>query len=315
MAVTLAQVEQETAARCGPFEQHAAIAPSTATTVTVAALRSTIPLGGQTDRWLLRRAATVAADDRQRRVAAYDPATGTLTVDRPYAVPVAVGEPVEVMVLDPAQELRPAVLRGLARCYFVERAAVEVTPGQVAEHLSVALFWVTDLGQVRDVQSRVGTAHAAPLTWYRLRTSGLVGVSVDTCPPGTGVYVVEALRPHATFVNKADAPSGPQTDADQLDCALDYAAALGHAEAWRRCRATLGPIARAGYADPLEAVAREVNRIVRSQWWYWDRPDRVRVEDPCAGGQVMQSWHVVDDLYTWEGLSRETWTQVLEGIV
>lgn len=316
MTITLGQLEAEVAARAGPFGQHTA-ASGTTTTVVIDALRSTIPLGGETDRWLLRRAAT-NVDDRQRRVALYDAGTGTVTVDRPYTIPVAAAEPVEMMVLDPAQELRPAVLRALLRCFFVERAAVEVTPGQVAENLSHALYWITDLGQIRDVQSRLGTAHAMPLTWYRLLSSsvhdgsGGLRVGMEACPPGAGVYVVEALRPHASWVNGADAKQWAAVDTDVLACPLDYAAALGHAEAWRRCRATLAPISRAGYADGLETVSREVTRLVRSQWWYWDRPDRVRVGDPCAGGSVSPSWHTVADDYTWHTLSERTWQHVLE---
>src|SRR4029434_6556536 len=94
--------------------------------------------------------------------------------------------------------------------------------------------------------------------------------------PGAGVYVVEALRAHASWVNGADAHEWPSVDTDVLACPLDYAAALGHAEAWRRCRATLAPISRAGYADGLETVSREVTRIVRSQWGDRDRLARTR---------------------------------------
>jgi hypothetical protein len=319
VTVTLARIEAEVQARCGPFEQPTA-ASGTATTVVVDALRSSIPLGGYTDRWLLRRAASTD-DDRQRRVAAYDPATGTLTVDRAYAAPVVAGELLEIGVLDPLQELRRAVLRGLARCYFVERAAVEVTPGQVAENLSAALFWVTDVGQIRDIQSRVGTNHATPLCWYRLLSSSNQGVAgglrvdADTTPPGAGVYVVEALRPHATWVNGADAPDWVPDDEDELAAPLDYAAALGHAEAWRRCRATLAPIARAGYAEGIESVQREVARLVRGQWWYWDRPDRVRLGDPGGygtGATASPTWRTVEEGYTWRGLEARTWRDVME---
>jgi len=316
MAVTLAQIEAEVAARVGPFAQHT-VASGTTTTVTIAALTSSSALGGLNDLWLLRRAAA-AVDDRQRRVASYAPATGVLTVDRAYANAPQPSETIELGVLDPAQELRPAVLRALTRCYFVERAAVEVTPGQVAENLSKALYWIVDPVQIRAIESRLGTSHALPLTWYRLLSSsatdgsGGLRVGAETVPPCAGVYVVEALRPHATWVNAADAHAWPSQDADVLAVALPYAAALGVAEAWRRCRATLAPIARAGYADPLEAVAREVNRIVRSQWWYWNRPDRVMLADPLAGVAAYPTWHTVDQDYTWHGASVKTWRQMLE---
>jgi len=319
---TLAEVEQEVASRCGPYEQRTALATGGASTVVVRALRSTIALGGQTDRFLLRRSAT-DPDDRVRRVASYDPATGTLTVDDPYDVVVAAGEPLELMVLDPVTELRPAVLRGLARCFFVERAAVPVTAGLVEETLSTALFWITDVGQIRDVSSRVGDAGVAqpiPLTWYRPASSSAgVGLMVDAAP--AGVYVVEALRPYATLVGGADAPNGPQADVDVLACPLDYAAAAGHVEAWRRARPTLAPIAKAGYADGLDAATGVFNLMVRSQWWYWDRPDRVRLPLPATTGDEVSTafvatgntWSMVDSNYSWRGLSALTWRQVLEG--
>ncbi|HKE13855.1 MAG TPA: hypothetical protein VKB80_03245, partial [Kofleriaceae bacterium] len=58
---SLAQIEQELAARCGPFALHT-VASGTTTTVTVAALTSSIALGGETDRWLLRRSASAVGD-------------------------------------------------------------------------------------------------------------------------------------------------------------------------------------------------------------------------------------------------------------
>lgn len=318
MPITLSQLEAEVQARCGPFEEHTA-ASGTTTTAVVDALKSTIGLGGYTDRWLTRRAA--AAGDRSRRVASYDPATGTLTVDRPYAVAPAAGEALELGVLDPEREVRPAVLRGLTRTFFVERAAVEVTEGQVAENLSAALYWITDPVQIRTVESRVGLGHARNLRWYRILSSsakdgsGGLRVDAETSPPCSGVYVVEALRPQATWVNGADAHAWPSQDGDVLVGPLGYAAALGHAEAWRRCRATLAPIAAAGYAPGLEAVAQEVNHVVREQWWYWDRPDRVYLPDPRdAGGgtEPTPTWRTVDRDYSWRGLSAKTWEQVLE---
>src|SRR5262245_39320962 len=317
----MAQLEAETAARCGPFEEHTA-ASGTTTTVVVDALTSSIDLGGYTDRWLLRRA-PAAAGDRSTRVASYVPATGTLTVDRAWATPPAANDPLELLVLDPERELRPAVLRGLARCFFVERAAVEATPGQVAEALSAALFWVTDVGQIRDLESRIGTSHAAPLRWYRLVSSsgklpeaGGLRVEAELCPPGSGaVVVVEALRPHLSWVTGADAREWPSHDEDVLACPLGYAAALCHAEAWRRCRATLAPIAAAGYALGLEGVAAEVTHQAKAQWWYWDRPDRVHLPDPCGpadGVVAYPTWRTVNSDYTWNTLDATTWRAVLE---
>src|SRR5262245_17983745 len=144
-----------------------------------------------------------------------------------------------------------------------------------------------------------------------MRDIGRLRVEAETAPPCAGIYIVEALRPHATWVNGLDAPNGPTADADVLACPLDYAATMSHAEAWRRCRATLQPIAAAGYADALAAVRSEVNRIVRQQWWFWDRPDRVMLHDPLAGVVAYPTWHTVDQGYSWRGLDVKTWRRVL----
>lgn len=323
MGTTLAEVEREVAARCGGLEDHVAVS-GTVNTVVASTLASAIPLGGQEDKWVLRRSAPASA--RARRVLSHDPATGTLTVDRNYAaaeVPVA-GEAFELVVLDPVQELRPAVVRGLARCFFVDRVAVPVTAGRVEESLSKTLFWVVDVGQLRDVSYRLGaagTVRPSALPWYEPYSEAAgVGVGVLAAPGGS--YVVEALRPHATWVNGKDAPNGPTADADALQCPLDYAAAAGHVEAWRRCRPKLGPMAQAGLTEGLASATSTFETLVRQNWWYWDRPDRIRVPAPSREGTdadtsfvftTGRTWEAVAVNFTWSGLSALTWSQVLNG--
>lgn len=324
MSITLGELEREVAARAAVFEEHAcASGTASPATAVVTALISTADAGGTyPGQWLLRRDAA-AADDRQRRIAAVNATTGTLALDRPYAVAPAAGEAVEITPLDPARHLRRAVLAGLARTYFVDRVAVPVTAGRVEEDLSAALFWVVDVGQIRDVESRLGaaaTSRPQPLDWYR-PVSSSAGVGLRVQAPVGGSYLVEALRPHATWVNGADAPDGPTDDDDVLACPLDYAAAAGHVELWRYARAVLAPVSSGPQklaASQSEAAA-EFTRLVRSQWWYWDRPDRVVFRYP--GDRASQdeyvttggTWSSVAARYSWRGLSALSWRQVLAG--
>jgi hypothetical protein len=322
VTVTLAQIEQEVASRAAVWEDHvAAGGTANPATAVVADILSTADGGGTyPGQWLLRRSATAA--DRQRRITSVDPATGTLTLERPYAAAPTAGEALEITPLDPARQLRRAVIAGLARCFFVDRVDVPVTAGRVEQDLSAALFWVTDVGQIRDVRNRagaVGTVLPADLWSRTVSSSGGVGVEVAAAP--AGVYVVEALRPHATWVNGADAPDGPSLDADVLSVPLEYAAAAGHVELWRRARQVLAPVASGPQrlAAPLSEATAVFNLTVRQQWWYWDRPDRVRTaisgdRAVTATAEFVTSgvtWDVVASRYSWRGLSALTWRQVL----
>lgn len=326
MAVTLAMVEQEVARRAGPFEEHVGDGNGSTTSATAATLRTSAADGGTyVGQWLQRRVAATGAD-RARRIVAYDPAAGRLTVDRAYTNAPALNEPFEVSPLDPVRHLRRAVVAGLGRCFFVDRVDVPVTAGRVEQSLSAALFWVVDVGQVRDVRARVGAVGVvadAPLDWVRpFSTSGGVSAGVTAAP--AGVYVVEALRPHATWVNGADAPNGPTADADVLACPLDYAAAAGHVELWRIARAVLAPVASGpqALAAPRSEAVSTFEALVRGQWWYWDRPDRVRVRDPAGADaarataewvSAAHTWRATAEQFTWRGLSALSWREVLGG--
>lgn len=319
-SVTLAEVEAEVARRAAVWEDHVASGGS-ATTAVVPDLVTTADDGGTyVGQWLLRRSAADA--DRQRRIVAYTAATGTLTVDRPYATPPGANEALEVMPVDPTRQLRRAVVAGLARCFFVERADVPVTAGRVETDLSAALFWITDVAQIRDVASRVGTAGTVlptPLDWYN-PVSSHAGVGVEVLAPTGGSYVVEALRPYATWVNGADAPNGPTDDDDVLSCELEYAAAAGHVELWRYARPILAPVAAGPQrlAEPLSSAKTTFELKVREQWWYWDRPDRVRVASPGSDALSTDervtsglTWSSAAASFTWRGLTAYTWRQVL----
>lgn len=289
MTSTLAELEQATAARLGPFAQLEALSGSTRQVV-VEALRSTVDLGGWVDLYLLRRAAGQAAD-RVARVKSYDPALGALEPDRSYVSPPVVGEPVEAHHLPP-DLLRRAVRAGLRRCWMRYRLPL------VAEDPSdpTAPF-VPDTGPV-DL-----TAYAP---WLRLpqRVVAVVDPAVGPTAtvPGALVYghaghvwlslpkglrnpglEIVAARDHFGYVNGADAPAGPQLDDDLLELPVEYGAALGAAEAWRIAEDRLEAVAAESRQATRAEVAAEATRVavVYAPWMFLaGREDRI---GPLAG--------------------------------
>ncbi len=137
--VTLKEIEQELARRCGPYRQVTA-SSGTASTVVTADLQSSIDLGGVENLFVLRRGkksdgtavAGFVTDDRVRTAKLYTPGTGTVEVDRNYTTSPVANELIELHHLEPTHELRVAAQKGLWRCYTCERWPV-VLPGTADE--------------------------------------------------------------------------------------------------------------------------------------------------------------------------------------
>lgn len=168
--VTLAQIEQEVAPRLGPYRRDV-VASAVNLTIVVTKMTSSIDLGGFADLYLLRRGETISGvtvavvdDDRVRQVDTYESSTGTTTIDRLYATPPVAGEYVEFHHLDPAMELRPAVLAGLKRCYFADRVALSLGSASVERNITTLAPWITNESQLLGMayQSAALGAPAAP---------------------------------------------------------------------------------------------------------------------------------------------------------
>jgi hypothetical protein len=276
MTVTLAGIEQAVARRCGPYAERtvsSTLADSTTTLAYFDELKSTSNPGGVTDMYLLRRGyksdgttVSVSAYDRQRIAAEYAPLAGSVTPDRPWSVAPVDGEIIEFHHLDPALELRPAVLAGLRRCFFADRAIVTLSGASAERNLTASLFWVTKPTQVRRVQfSTAGsTTIPADQNWWRPFQVGsnvwLAGWQ-DAYP---NLLYVTALRAHFTWVNGADSTTGPTADSDLLSLDLLYAAAAGHIEAWRICKPRLVQAASAGFQDSQDVAANEFTSQARA---------------------------------------------------
>lgn len=292
MTLTLAQVEREVAGRAGPFYRYGASAGATTSTVVVSALRSSIDLGGVIDMWLLRRGVTTAgaalvgfvAGDRQRRVKDYDPATGTLEVDRAWTTTPVAGEEIELVALDPEQALRPAVVRGLWKCYFEDRVSAALATTAAERDLSALFPWLTDASQVIEFSTKdaaVTEVAPTPLSYARpYRAGGGLSVSMAPDPSPYTVYVT-AYRPVASYVNGATSGTGPSADADVLvgdQRFLDYLVAAGVTELWRRVPFKMQPLAAARMAPSREDAANEFTR--QAAGYVDEGQERIQFREP-----------------------------------
>lgn len=304
---SLREIEQEVARRVGPFALHTvhnyqpgepAQPVSTTTTVAIDAIRSSLDLGGMTDMYVLRRGRladgtllpTEAPDetrpfdlgDRIRLVRQYRPQEGVLEVDRAYAYPTHDGEEVELHHLEPQQELRPAVLAGLRRCYVVDRLQVDPVPQAITRviDLTAVAPWLLS----RDQVYLVATSNGAPLVGWRVEGygGGLFLAMGEWGFGQLGPAVVVNRRPApamtlpflngsngSAFVPRAGNVNEPWDDEDRFPVPLDYAAAAGHIEGWRNARPRLTAVAQIGmWADQKEAAAE----FTRVSTVYFDPP-------------------------------------------
>ena len=158
------------------------------------ALRSTAELGGWENLFLLRRGvyAPGTAQPPGSPCPASTPGTGcawsrptppppgSLEVDRDYAANAAPGERLELHVLHPEWELRPAVLAGLERAFLFDRVPLLPAENQTTApgDLTGAYPWLTEPSQVWGVDwtARAGVGRRPTrLALRRARPGGDVG--------------------------------------------------------------------------------------------------------------------------------------------
>jgi hypothetical protein len=328
---TLREIEQEVARRVGPFLLHYAshmqsgdppIPVSTSTAIGVLGLRSSIDLGGLEDRYVLRRgrlrngtrlpyqdevaAKPFSTDDRVRLIRNYSPGQGVIEVDRRYTYPCYDGEELEIHHLDPEQELRPAVLGGLRRCWVVHNLDVPTARGNPFGRFDLTDLapWITTRDQVYDVTFEGG---APMVNWRAVPTPGGISLRIGEWSPGTVLVVnrravATMVRPNPWPVSRtaedivsasplasgqivvagedttdseqgweyrAGSPNEGWSDEDEFPVTMDYAAAAGHIECWRTVRPRMTLAAETGmWADQKEAAA-EFTRVATV---YFDRP-------------------------------------------
>jgi hypothetical protein len=287
--ITLAQLEQEVAARLGPFELLET-RDASASAIAVEVLKSTIDLGGLVDLFVLRREAA-RAEDRVARVKAYDPVLGQLLVDRAYTTVPLPSEPIELHHLNPAL-LRRGVRAGLRRCFFQDwlplqeadpedpTAPLLPTTGPV-DLTEYSGGWLRAPQQVLDVvdPQSAGAPAGGVAGWRAYGHAGRCFLLQPLGVQNVGLAVV-AVREHFTLVDGAYAPDGPTADDQLLDVDLDYAAAFGHIELWRIAQPQLESVAAETRQSTRDQAAAEATRmaVAHAPWRFLPRggrPERV----------------------------------------
>ena len=271
MSVTLAQLEEEAARRVGPYYSYFTDrqVPNTAqfTFANFPELRSTIDLDLVTNLWMLRRGicddgdlVTLDVVDRQRLVSDYDPEQGRVHPDRPWGTIPEPGEIIEFHHLDPSQQLRPAVMAGLRRCFLPDTVQALPTSSFGGIDLTVQFPWLTEPWQIARVRyGWVGPYWDAP--WDTYTTMGHLVLSGTHGTALPMAVWVDAWRPAWSWVNSAESVSGPTDDNDVLEVDLSYAAAAAHIEAWRLFPARLLQAAASGTQASQQMAAQEFSRL------------------------------------------------------
>lgn len=271
--ITLQEIEQAVARTVGPYARFKASTGSTVSRLASLRLKSSAPLGSYEDQFMLRRGRTYDTDawlsiysplDRTRLVLSYDAALGFLSNDAQWtnAPDSTNGEAVEVMYLEPDQELRPAVLDGLARCFFWDTLTIQATgSGMNKLNVSAAAPWITSTRQIKTVGYNATSALFAPtpLTWFRPFQQGK-DIWVWTDGMMAGNYILDVLRPVRTLVNNETSFVGPNDDLDILYVAKEYAVWAGVLALWQNVPERIMPLTHEGLRPDQKAAAAQFTK-------------------------------------------------------
>jgi hypothetical protein len=272
--VTLQEIEQAVARTVGPYARFKAITGSTVSRLAATRLKSAAPLGSYEDQFMLRRGRTYDTDawlsiydptDRTRLVLTYDATLGYLSNDNQWvnAPDAANGEAVEVMYLEPDQELRPAVLDGLARCFFWDTLTIQTTGGGANKlNVSAAAPWITSVRQIKTLGYNATSALFAPtpLTWFRPFQQGK-DIWVWTDGMMAGNYIMDVLRPVKTLVNNETSFVGPNDDLDILYVDKNYALWAGVLALWQTVPERIMPLIHEGLRPDQKAAAAQFTKF------------------------------------------------------
>lgn len=268
--ILLMDLEQIVARRIGPYRKLRTGPGSTSTAVKVPRLQSSIGFGSYEDQYLLRRGLSwggdlipnFSDDDRVRLVSTYEPTTGTLTTDRAYTLAPPADEVLELHALDPDEELRPAVVDGLRRCFFWDTAVVSVTGTSLYDlNVTELLPWVTTVQQVNRAGMSYTNSRLPPrrLPWFQPYRSGK-DIRITSYGGAVGDLTLEVLRPAFSYVNGETSVTGPNDDLDVVYVDRDYAAWAAVLECWKNYPEVLTPLAVQAMRPSREDAASEFSR-------------------------------------------------------
>lgn len=259
---TLQDLEQIVARRCGQHRRIKAGNAGTTTLIQSLRLKSTQNLGSFEAEFALRRGLfwdgsvvpNFNTDDRVRGLVTYTPTSGLLEVDRTYTNPPQENEAIELMYLDPEEELRPSVIEGLNRCFFWDTITLSYAGLGSDINVTDAVPWLISPGWIKRMSYGQLGSRLPPnrVAWYEPYKSGRsVYLRSEGLPPGNLTLV--ALRPYKSFVNGEHSYVGPNDDLDTLDGDIEYAAWAGVLQVW------------ANHPERLAATAAQGTRLTLPQ--------------------------------------------------
>lgn len=268
--ITLMQLEQLIARRVGPFKKCHTIAGSTQNQLFCRDLKSSLGLGSYEDQYILRRGLTPGdelvtnfdADDRVRQVSQYDPNLGTLFVDQAYDHAPLAGEAFELHALHPEDELRPAAIDGLRRCFFWDTVLISVTGSTLYNiDLTAAMPWLGQASWIREVGLSYPSQRLPPtrLGWWEVYRQGK-GFKLWTRGGAVGNVMLSVLRPAFSLVNSEMSLTGPNDDFDTVYVDPDYAAWAGVLELWKTIPEVLMPLAAQNMRASRDDAAKEFTK-------------------------------------------------------
>lgn len=286
--VTLMRLERLIARRVGPYREFRAGNGSSFAQFAATAIQSSLLLGSYEDQYMLRRGMnaqgalipTYHVEDRTRVVSQYNAQNGFLIPDRFWTIAPDqnVGEIVEVMYLEPDQELRPAVVDCLRRCFFWD--TIRITGSDQLEgsvNVSAAAPWITQPHQIREVGFGALSASTIPTrakTWRVFQQGGHIQLALRGGVPGA--VSITALRPVYSLVNDELSLTGPNDDQDIVRVDLDYAAWAGVVELWKTVPERLAPLTHEALRLDLKTCAQELTKkslLIANQI-----PDRIQLD-------------------------------------
>ncbi len=262
--ITLMDLERLIARRCGQYRKYKSGAGSTQSAIQIDKLISSRNLGSFETEYVLRRGLywdgqavdNFVEDDRSRGLVTYTPTAGQITVDRSYTTAPATNELLELMYLDPEEELRPCAIEGLERCFFWDTSTLSYSGLGTDIDVTAALPWLTNPSWIKRMQYSLSASRLPPnrVRWFEPYRSGR-SVMLRSSGVAPGSITITALRPHKSLVNGELSYAGPNDDLDVLYVDPDYAAWAGVLKVWENHPERMAPVAAQGMRRTLKEAS------------------------------------------------------------
>jgi len=249
---------------------------ATSTTIVDADLEDSEESENRFYHWWLKMVSGDAEGD-VRRVSAYTPSTGTLTVSRAFSATPAASDEYELHALISPEDLDRLINQALDRLFYMDEQEITAVSGQRNYGLATYTYLRTP-DQLIDVLWKQGDTASKyryrPVGWYMVRDdAGSMTLDIRPYTVSSGDKIVlEIVRPYAALSN----------DAASTDCPEDWAVAAAMVEVYDW-------LARTDPTQDAEQVRRwrgtAARRLTRLSNRYAPRPARrIQHKDSIRSG-------------------------------